>query len=820
MTDQYTKSFQVVIMTDLVGSTKLYETYGDTHAKKIVDEHDRILEPIIEKYDGITVKKLGDAILARFPSVDKSLQASIEIQKLLKETNERKEEKDKIVIKIGMHWGEVILQSGDVFGDVVNTSKRLESLAAGYLIIVSEELRNNCSLELSFVPMGSFSVKGKKEPVKTYGVIWDTSDILITKYETRKKQLQKEEFKLNQKKEFHSISLGHANNAPLEIITNPPDVKVTLNKQVLSQTTPITCNYKTGITEIILECPGYKTIVDKILIEDSMKNSFQFELVAQFARIDLTNCESNMDIYINDQFQAQKTPCIIENLTAGEYTLQLKNKNFISKKYRFTLFWNETRKEEFKVFKPVQVCLVSQFNEVDFNIREVSEDDIVRENLEISPNRQFIKGVSKTVSLTPGQYQLTPIDSELPDMIVDIPYEEQYTIEYDHQVCTRKLTIDYSNNYYNTSISFLKQKNILKFDKCHKIHCNVPPCIVSLKIESIGKRINKLINLTEADKDIVYNDLFKVKPSKHWIKSTILVSFLLVLVLVLSFISSNILWKKLERTNDIKSIQRFMLSPISLQNHKNAKQRLAELEIEYYNRVKQSDDIMILQSYISFYPEGKHVNECIKLVFEKHVKQMLNGCKVSGVCENIVNTKDYQSLLVSKEQQLYRRFKKNPSIINAEKYITLFPDSNQCIEILKLIQKPLLRVKMNEENRCLFVALFNQRNGLKLSENDLKKLQKKEEMFRKDSHNVGTLLSSLKSGMNDSLGRSYIRNANPDLRILFHEENLSLLVQGGLISLKWYSLKYRLVFIVMSSILALSITIVFLVSLFKKILSI
>ena len=77
-----------IFVTDIVGYSKLT---GDDQklALELLNEHDDIIEPIIKRYNGIIVKRIGDAIIATYDCSKEMIQSSVEIQQHLKNRNNR-----------------------------------------------------------------------------------------------------------------------------------------------------------------------------------------------------------------------------------------------------------------------------------------------------------------------------------------------------------------------------------------------------------------------------------------------------------------------------------------------------------------------------------------------------------------------------------------------------------------------------------------------------------------------------------------------------------------------------------------------------------
>src|SRR5689334_3393863 len=119
-----------VLFTDIQGSTAYYEKFGDIAGFAMVHECNDLLKKIVENHGGRVIKNIGDAIMACFDSCEQSVQATVEMQRKLREANSSKtEEEQQARVRIGVHYGQAIVRSGDVFGDAVNVASRIQSLA-------------------------------------------------------------------------------------------------------------------------------------------------------------------------------------------------------------------------------------------------------------------------------------------------------------------------------------------------------------------------------------------------------------------------------------------------------------------------------------------------------------------------------------------------------------------------------------------------------------------------------------------------------------------------------------------------------------------
>ena len=176
--DKFTRKVSVMF-TDLSGSTALAEREGDMATRAMIRDHNKIVFPAIEKNGGVYVKGMGDGTLSYFDDTQGALRAGVEIQKGFKEYNLRKSMKSAVLIRVGIHTGEAIIEKHDIFGDVVNTASRFESSANPSEIYISEATFEALSdkNEIPCRAVGDLTLKGKSEPFKCYKAYWDPAEI-------------------------------------------------------------------------------------------------------------------------------------------------------------------------------------------------------------------------------------------------------------------------------------------------------------------------------------------------------------------------------------------------------------------------------------------------------------------------------------------------------------------------------------------------------------------------------------------------------------------------------------------------------------------
>ena len=166
-------SVLVVMFTDITGSTEFAETHGEAAYNALRHRHNEILLGIIERDGaGRFVKNIGDAIMAVFAKPSDAVERALEIQRTLREHNAVAAEGETIVIRIGMHMGQVAKDdatSTDVFGRHVNRAARVESLTPPGHILVTRPIYDSAKgwidgKRYAFVEHGEYKLKGIAEP--------------------------------------------------------------------------------------------------------------------------------------------------------------------------------------------------------------------------------------------------------------------------------------------------------------------------------------------------------------------------------------------------------------------------------------------------------------------------------------------------------------------------------------------------------------------------------------------------------------------------------------------------------------------------------
>jgi class 3 adenylate cyclase len=172
-----------IMFTDIKGSTSFYEQRGDLDGRLMVHRHNEIVMPCIEQNKGVLIKTIGDATMSRYEDPSDGVRAALQIQLRLRDHNKTSAAGEKIHVRIGLNTGLGIVEEKDVFGDVVNVAARVEALADGGEIFVTEdtyrEVKDNDEFIFRFAKASQ--VRGKKEALKAYRLVWQEEDLNLGK---------------------------------------------------------------------------------------------------------------------------------------------------------------------------------------------------------------------------------------------------------------------------------------------------------------------------------------------------------------------------------------------------------------------------------------------------------------------------------------------------------------------------------------------------------------------------------------------------------------------------------------------------------------
>jgi TolB-like protein/class 3 adenylate cyclase len=169
------RRLSAILAADVAGYSRLmHDDEEATHAKLTALLADNVA-PAISEHGGRIVKNTGDGFLAEFPSAVEAVRAAVQFQTRINELATAEAEERRIVFRVGINIGDVIVEPHDIFGDSVNIAARLESIAEPGGICISssayDHVRGKVGVE--FADLGEQNLKNIALPVRTYAVVRD-----------------------------------------------------------------------------------------------------------------------------------------------------------------------------------------------------------------------------------------------------------------------------------------------------------------------------------------------------------------------------------------------------------------------------------------------------------------------------------------------------------------------------------------------------------------------------------------------------------------------------------------------------------------------
>jgi class 3 adenylate cyclase len=157
-----------IVGIDVVGYSRLMGE-DETGTARAVRRHREAAIPIIAGHGGRIFKTMGDGLLLEFPSAVAAVRCAVAIQKMMAERNVESLEAKRVVYRIGVNFGDVLIEDDDILGDGVNIAARLESICEpGGTRLVYDQIDGK--LALGFRNLGPQKLKNITKAVEVFAV--------------------------------------------------------------------------------------------------------------------------------------------------------------------------------------------------------------------------------------------------------------------------------------------------------------------------------------------------------------------------------------------------------------------------------------------------------------------------------------------------------------------------------------------------------------------------------------------------------------------------------------------------------------------------
>jgi predicted ATPase/class 3 adenylate cyclase len=174
------------LLTDIEGSTALWERSGDAFATALASHH-ALLRRLFRQHGGYEVKEMGDGFLVAFQQAGAALSCAIAIQQALATdptvgaplvgthaAGEGHPQGVPLAVRMALHTGDVACDGGDYHDLVLHRATRILLAAHGGQILCSEAtaalLRPGLPPEVGLADLGTYRLRGSEVPERLFQV--------------------------------------------------------------------------------------------------------------------------------------------------------------------------------------------------------------------------------------------------------------------------------------------------------------------------------------------------------------------------------------------------------------------------------------------------------------------------------------------------------------------------------------------------------------------------------------------------------------------------------------------------------------------------
>jgi len=125
-----------VLFADISGSAELFDRLGSEQAQKAISQCVGIMTRELGVFQGMVIKTISDEIMSTFPTAEQAFHAACAMSSAVE--NYKSQDSIPLLSRIGFHYGTVVRESGDVFGDTVNIAARIAAITRANQIMVTQ----------------------------------------------------------------------------------------------------------------------------------------------------------------------------------------------------------------------------------------------------------------------------------------------------------------------------------------------------------------------------------------------------------------------------------------------------------------------------------------------------------------------------------------------------------------------------------------------------------------------------------------------------------------------------------------------------------
>src|SRR5262245_47224059 len=180
-----------ILAADVAGYSRLMSADEAGTLAALQAHRSEVMAPSIARHRGRIVKLIGDGILTEFESVVEAVKCAVEVQRAMTERNRGKPDEHRMLFRMGVHLGDIIVDGGDIYGDGVNIAARLEGLAEAGGIDISRQAYDQVDRKLpfNFRALGPQRLKNIPKPVEVYAVDFGEAGPQVPNHASRSQEI-------------------------------------------------------------------------------------------------------------------------------------------------------------------------------------------------------------------------------------------------------------------------------------------------------------------------------------------------------------------------------------------------------------------------------------------------------------------------------------------------------------------------------------------------------------------------------------------------------------------------------------------------------
>ncbi len=170
-----------ILFADISGSTALYDKLGNELALQLVTRTLDILKLEMAVHQGILIKTIGDEIMCAFPSAAAAVEAACAMQSSVE--NHHPGGEHPIYVRIGLHYGEILHEGGDVYGDTVNIAARVTAITRARQIMATHKVVEllPAKMQKTAHQVMRTAFRGKEGTFDVFQIQWEREDTTRTR---------------------------------------------------------------------------------------------------------------------------------------------------------------------------------------------------------------------------------------------------------------------------------------------------------------------------------------------------------------------------------------------------------------------------------------------------------------------------------------------------------------------------------------------------------------------------------------------------------------------------------------------------------------